>query len=118
MANEISVSASVSASKNGITLSQSGSKAIDMAGDDMLLNTQLIGTSAEAIAFGEITGAPSVVFLKNTDSTNFVTYGPSNPPTEFKLLPGHVAVFQPASATQYAKADTAAVRLLILATEA
>ena len=120
MANEISVSASVSASKNGVSLSQSGSKLITMAGDDMLVNTQVIGTSAELIDFAEIAGAPSVLFVKNTDSTNFVELGGDSGLTVFKMkLPaGHVAVFQPSSATLYAKADTAAVRLLILATEA
>lgn len=117
MANEVSVSASVSASKNGQTLSQTGSKAIDMTGDDMILGTQLIGTSAEAIGFGEITGAPSVVLFKNVETANFILYGPSNPPTEFKLPAGHVSLFQPAAATLYAIASPAAARVLIMATE-
>jgi hypothetical protein len=120
MASEISSSASLTVSKNGITLSQAASKVIDMSGDDMLCNTQAIGTSAELVSFGEITGAPSVLFVKNLDSTNYVELGGDSGLTVFKLkLPaGHVAMFQPSSATLYAKANTAAVNLLVFATEA
>jgi hypothetical protein len=118
MANEISISASVSASKNGLTMSQSGSKTVDMAGDDMIQSTQVVGITAEAIGFGEITGAPSVVQLRNVETVNFVLYGPSNPPTEFKLPAGHVALFQPSAATLYAIASPGTARILVFATEA
>lgn len=118
MANEITVSASLSVSKNGIVSSQGLSKIIDQSGNATLEEVRSVSTSAAQISFGGISGAPAVVLLKNLDSTNFINYGPSNPPTEFKLPAGHIAVFQPSSATQYWKADTGAVLTLIKATEA
>ena len=91
-----------------------------MAGDDILCNTQVIGTSAELVSFGEITGAPSQLFIKNLDAANFVELGGDSGLTVFKLKlsAGRTCLLEPSSATLYAKADTAAVRLLIFATEA
>ena len=120
MANEINVSASLTASKNGITLSQSASKAIDMAGSNLLFATQLIGTSSETVSLGEISGAPSAILIKNLDSTNYVEIGGDSGLTVFKIkIPaGQFAIFQPSSGTLYAKANTASVTLSISATEA
>lgn len=118
MASEITVNASFTVSNNGVVTSQNQSAIINQTGDVALEEVRLVATTAAAISFGTITGAPSVVMLKNLGTTNFISYGPSNPPTEFKLPAGHVAIFQPTSATQYWKADTAAVLTLIKAVEA
>jgi hypothetical protein len=118
MANEITASATLVASKNGATVSASTSCRVDMTGDDLTQNTQVIGTSSEAIDFGEISGAPAYVLFKNLDSTNFVTVGFTDPPTEIDILAGQSALFPPATGTIYAIADTAAVRVLVVAAEA
>ena len=117
MANEISASATLTVSKNGVTTSQSASQAFDQTGNTTYEAVVSVSTTAAAISFGAISGAPSAVLLRNLDSTNFLKYGPSNPPTEFTLRPGRVALFEPASATQYWKADTASVKALIKAVE-
>lgn len=119
MANEINYSVVLSVAKGGATVNPGAlSEQLTMSGDDMVQATQVIGTSAEAIDLGEISGAPSVLALKNLDSTNFVLVGFTNPPTELKLLPGGINFLTPAGATIYAKADTAACRVLVAAAEA
>ena len=120
MANEIRIAASLDASKNGTGVGRSHSKQLTMSGEDVYQATQLIGTSAETIAFGEISGAPSAVLIKNLDSTNFVEIGGDSGLTVFKLkiLAGSVQLITPSSGTLYAKADTAAVRIEVTAVEA
>lgn len=118
MANEITMSASLVCSKGGANVRGNASGRLTMAGDDMIQDTQVIGTSAEAVTWGEISGAPAAVFIKNMDDTNFVLVGFTNPPTEIKLLSGQFALFPPATATIYAKADTADVRIWKVAAEA
>lgn len=114
MANEITVSLSISASKTGsgsFTTPRLAFQA-DMAGDNLVGGlTQDVGTSAEALTFGDISGAPGAFVIKNEDATNFVTYGFTNPPTELILLPGASNVITPSTGTIYAKADTAACRV-------
>lgn len=118
MASEIIISAGLKVSKGGASINLSASTAQDMSGEDMLQDTQLIGTSAEAVTFGEISGAPAYIFVKNLDSTNFVTVGWTNPPTEIKILAGKFALFPTSSGTIYAVADTASVRVQKGAVEA
>ena len=119
MANEIYSSMQFTARKNGAESAFASSFNLTMTGNEMVQSTQSIGTSAETINLGEITGAPGVFIIKNLDSTNFVEIGGDSGLTVFKLklLPGQFHAFQPSSATIYAKADTAAVRVQVIATE-
>lgn len=76
----------------------------------------LIGTTAEAINWGDVT-TPGYVGLRNTDDTNFVQVGIDDGGVFIpllKLLPGEVAIapVQPGAAW-HAKADTAEVGLRI-----
>jgi hypothetical protein len=91
-----------------------------MAGDDLIQTTQSIGTTAETVSFGEISGAPQAVMITNIDATNYVEFGGDSGLTVFKvkLLAGKSMYFTPASATLYAQANTAAVRIQIIAVEA
>lgn len=119
MANEIYESISFTARKNGAEISIASSNQVTMTGDDLVSITQVIGTTAELISFGDITGAPGEVVIKNLDATNYIEIGGDSGLTVFKtnLLPGRFTVFQPSSATLYAKANTADVRVQIIATE-
>ncbi len=114
MADEITVSTTMSAAKDGsgsITTPRLAFQC-DMAGSNLVGGlTQDIGTSAEAITFGDISGAPAQVVFKNEDATNFVLIGFTNPPTEIKLFPGEDCRFRPTTGTIYAKADTGACRI-------
>jgi len=120
MPNEISQTINFAASKNGATVSINSTKRIDMSGNELLQNTQLIGTTAETISLGDIAGAPAQVCVKNLDATNFVEIGGDSGLTVLKLrvLPGEASLFRPTSGTLYGKADTAAVRIQVVAAEA
>lgn len=118
MANEITQSIRITASKNDAQVVLASTKRITMTGDDMVQGTQVIGTVAETLSLGDISGAPSQLVVKNLDSTNFVELGGDSGLTVFKLRiePGETVVIRPGGATVYAQADTAAVRVQILAT--
>jgi len=119
MANEINASISLGVNKNGLVLNGGGSKTADMAGDQGLTNVQIIGTSAEAIVLGDVSTIGYVAF-KNLDPTNFVQLAlDSGVSTQIfaKLLAGDVTLIKAATATMYAKADTANVNLLVTAVE-
>lgn len=120
MANEIYASLNLKAAKSGALVDFTTSFRQDMTGDDMLQKSQLIGTTAETLDLGEITGAPAYLMVTNLDATNFVEIGGDSGLTVFKLkvLAGKSQVFSPTSGTLYAKADTADVRIQIVAIEA
>jgi len=119
MANEIFESVSFSATKNDAKVEIATSSRVTMTGNELVNSTQVIGTTAELVVFGGITGAPGEVIIKNLDATNYIELGGDSGLTVFKtkLLPGRFTVFQPSSATLYAKANTADVRVQVVATE-
>lgn len=118
MANEISISATLSASKNGATVTGSGSISISMSGDQFISNVQIVGTSdEEALVVGDVT--PTGWFmLKNLDSTNYVVISLDDAGANIvaTLLAGEFCVCKP-GANLYAKANTAPVNLQVIATE-
>lgn len=120
MANEIFASIQLTATKTNANVNLTATFNQDMTGSNMVQATQLIGTSAETISFGDISGAPTQVLIRNLDPTNFVEIGGDSGLTVFKLklLAGKSMLIPPSSGTIYAKADTAAVRVQIVATEA
>jgi hypothetical protein len=120
MANEIYTSLQLNATKGGAKIANTVSVRSDMAGDDMIQTTQVIGTTAETVSFGEISGAPQFLLITNLDATNYVEFGGDSGLTVFKikLAAGKSTLFSPTSATLYAQANTAAVRIQVLAAEA
>lgn len=121
MANEISISAQLSANKSSTQVaSGSQSKSVDMAGDQMIANVQIIGTSAEALSLVDVT-VGGYLFVRNMDATNFVQLAlDSAVATQIfaKLKPSEFCLFRPpAGATIYAKADTANCNLQVVAVE-
>jgi hypothetical protein len=120
MANEVTFSVSLKASKNNATVNQTANLFADMAGAQMTQVTQNIGTAAELVDFGDITGAPQLVMIRNLSTTRFVELGGDSGLTVFKtkIPAGGACLFTPSSATLYAKADTSAANILIVAVEA
>lgn len=119
MANELTLSASLSYAKGG--RSQSASKTalkLDVSGTDHIKLSQTIGTSPEALDIGDIT-TPGYVFIENKDENNFVEirHGASGDDV-VKVRAGGIAMFELATATPFAIADTAAVELDITIIEA
>jgi hypothetical protein len=119
MANEVTFACNLKAVKNGAIINQSSNMVASMTGDDMMQNTQNIGTTAELVTFGDITGAPQQVMIKNLDATNFIELGGDSGLTVFKikLLAGLSCLFTPSSAILYAKANTASVLIMVAAVE-
>ncbi len=120
MANEVTFSVSLKATKGGASVNQSSNMIASMSGIDMTQATQNIGTSSELVDFGDITGAPQLVMIKNLDSINFVELGGDSGLTVFKIkIPaGQSCLFAPSSDTLYAKANAASVSILTVAVEA
>lgn len=120
MAREVTYSCSLNAGKNGARITHAQSKTLDMAGNELLQATQLIGTGAELLTFGDIAGAPGVVLFVNLDATNYVEVDSANTFDKFpqKLMPGDSILLRPQTGNIYARANTAACRCLKVATEA
>ena len=119
MANEGYFSISLKAAKNGAKVDYTLADRFDVAGTQMQQITQNIGTTAELISFGEISGAPQLALIVNLDATNYVEIGGDSGLTVFKIkIPaGKFAFITPSSATMYAKANTAACNILPIAIE-
>jgi hypothetical protein len=121
MANEISSTDTLSASKNGVTATLTTTKTRTLTGLGIHTQEQVIGTSAEAIAWpGDLTGEGiTEIQIKNLSTANFVEIGGDSGLTVFKIkvLPEQSIKFSPSSGnpTVYAKADTAACNVVIMA---
>lgn len=116
MANEIQVTSTLTASYGGTTVTGSVTKTITLASPYTLFSqTQNVGTTTEAI---EVPADTSWIWLKNTDSTNFVLIDYVSPAAVMKLKAGESMIMRPADNTApviYAKADTSAINLQIVA---
>jgi len=91
-----------------------GQVSIVPTGADFNYATQNIGTSAEAIAQGDV-GTPGWIIVHNMDSTNFVEIGYDDggfkPTVQVKADEWAFFGISTAAATIQAKADTAAVNI-------
>ena len=103
----------------GIVARGSGSIAHTPAGNQCIQNIQSIGTSAEAIAFGDV--APGYIFFKNLDDTNYVDLGVENTavtPVVIRLKAGESTLLPTNNASWWAKANTAGIDLQVVACDA
>lgn len=121
MANEISWGVSLSVSKDGAQVSANVTGNMDLAGDGKWSNVQAIGTSAEQLAFpGDLTTEGiRYLLLLNLDTTNYVEVSlDSSVASPFlKLAAGEAALLRvyTGNPVYYAKANTAAINLQLLA---
>ncbi len=74
MANEISLSVSLTASKGGAAVSINGAKTLDMAGTDMTSETQTFGTTEQPVPLGDVAQGGLVV-IKNLSTTESIRFG-------------------------------------------
>jgi hypothetical protein len=115
VADEITLNASLSIAATNLRESFApGNLTIDLASTAGAGGSQTIGTTYEQVVSGD-TVSGGVFFFRNVDETNYVEVGIEHSGTTFvpflKLLPGEYSVGRLASATIYAKANTAAVNL-------
>jgi hypothetical protein len=120
MANEISISASLTWTKSGATISGASSSTITQVEENVLGNVQIIGTDSETIKFGDVT-TPGYLFFRNRDTTNFVQIGiaeiASAANAVITLKAGEGAILPTRLTGWHAKADTAPINLLVIAIE-
>jgi hypothetical protein len=140
MANEITISTSISASKGGASISSGTlSKSYDLSGDHLVCATQEISATADAaelLDLGDIASPPAVLLVKNLDTSNYVDlamWEDAGGCTDAEFVP-HVICRIPAGQSRlitpvtqddtadraylYAKANTAPVTIQYWATEA
>lgn len=116
MANELSltVTAVYTPSTSGLSKVSppTFSKTVTMTSQKYVTGTQEIGTSEEALSFGDVTNGGYLV-IKNIDATNFVELNQETPSAKYsiRLKAGEFSVFRiggGSSNAMKAKADTAA----------
>jgi hypothetical protein len=117
MANELTVSASLSYSKDAVVESISLSKQADITSGLRAKASQTVGTSEEQFSLVDV-ASPRYVIIQNLDDTNFVQVGTATGEYAIKLLPGDIALFPPNATALYLKADTAACLVDITAVNA
>jgi len=118
MANEITVSALLKIDKNFLKDQKNVSNLkVTQTGDGAVGGVQNVGTSAEAIALGDVS-TPGYAFFRNLDDTNYIQVGQDvgggGFEEFFRLLSGEVALMRidlAATGVLQAKADTAACEL-------
>ena len=120
MANEISVTTTLTCNKAGSTVTGSLIKQRTLTGTGQWANTQAIGTSAELIAYPSdlTTEGITYIYFKNDDPTNYVEIALDNFTNIFtKLLAGESIIVKAhtGNPTHYARANTAEVKLRIVA---
>lgn len=115
MANEITITGSISYDVGGVTVSKSFTSQYDKANAGEALSTQSVGFAAhEVLALGDV-GTAGPFFLKNLDDTNYFELGHDATGTfvpHQKCGPGDFITCTPAAGvTYYVKANTAAVKI-------
>lgn len=118
MANELTLSGSLSFSKGGVTASASKTGLlVTVSGTEYTELIQEIGTSEEALTIGDI-GTLGYVYIENLDATNFVEIRPGSGTADLiKIKAGEFAIFRAALNGPYAIADTAACRVKLVLIE-
>lgn len=147
MANEIKRDVRLSWSKRGAQIISATSETIDQAGNNAIENVQIVGSTSEALTFGDVTGSAHVMFknlnkpwselttaekeavsgettaAKKTayELAHTVYLGTTTPMTandaEFKLVPGAGVSFLTANLSWYGIRQTNDVDLLVVAIE-
>ena len=111
MANEIEMSARLSAAKGGAMINpQTWTAIVNMTGRDMGQQTQDVGTSDEPLALTADLGTPYKVLIYNMDLVNDIYVGPSSP-YSFIVPHGEFILLPRVEATLYVKAVTAPVKI-------
>lgn len=120
MANtlRISITAGLVHPAGSVSLKATDSR--ELSGSGFINHEQEVGTSWEAIVLTDI-GTLGFLFVRNEDETNFVQIATANDGSQIlaKVVAGRGQAIEPQpGATYYIKADTAPVKVLVLATEA
>lgn len=108
MANEISITVSLSVEKSNLEMEKSISTLATMSGNAYHHSVQVIGETNEALTVSGDVGTYGYTLLRNLsstdDSTDYIHVGTTNDTTyTIRLYYGDVALFRAAASTLYAK---------------
>lgn len=115
MANEITVKASVRVKNGNLELAfDSGNVRIDQTtATGGAPGIVAVGTTEETISFGDV--SPGIVWMRNLDATNFVTWGNTTGNLAQKLSAGGTpTMIEVSSGSIIMKADTASCNVQII----
>ena len=111
MSNELSIYAGLIFNKNGASVIANESASVDISGNDVVSDTQNIGTSAETISLPSDVSGVGYLLVKNLDDSNYITLGPTAEDDLVRVDAGEFAFFRIAVLPVYVRADTAAVKI-------
>lgn len=119
MSNSTQGSVSFNSSISGQSFAATGSVSTVPSGSQACKTVQSIATSSTQIVL-EVTGSPAFLVLINNDTSNYVEIDANSSFNGFpqKILAGGFIVLSPETATIYAKANTGAILLTVLAVPA
>jgi len=120
MANEIIFNVNLTAAKGGVVLAPPAiAQSLNMAGSNVLFQTQDVPTAGAALNLGLLTGTPKKLLLRNVDLTNNITiYGDAGfTQVQDVLTPGDAVLRSPGAAL-YVKATGATSKLQVSGCEA
>jgi len=118
MANEINIQAVLTMQRFTPAMQGSGNLNINQTGTHFVANVQNIATGAEQLTLVDV-ATLGYLFVKNLDLTNYVQLGLDSGVTQIfaKLRPGEFCLVPVNQTAIYAKANTAAVDVLVCAAE-
>lgn len=114
MANEITITAKLTATKSYLSVSKSQTVNATLTGTAFANSVQNIGTTYEQLVVPAEVSSAGYCYFRNLDATNYVEVGVEVSAAFYpliKLKPGEVAVARMSSTTIFARANTAAVNL-------
>jgi hypothetical protein len=115
MANELTVVASLQATKGNLEVGRQATVRATMTGNKLAAQGQTIGTTAESLALNPDIATAGYAWLRNLDTTNYVEVGKNVSGTFhglIKLKPGEVGMFRWADTTSVvARANIAPIVL-------
>lgn len=120
MPSEINYNVGVNITKAGVTLTAGNSAVLDLAGDEMLLNVQPVGTAAEALNLTDL-ATVGLLYVRNMEPVggNYVELSLDEAMTKIfeKLLPQQIYNGHPQTNAIWARANTDVVRVHVVAAE-
>ncbi len=108
MANELSLQIGLSYSKGGDVDQVSDGTSITVSGTARMSGRQNIGTVEEQLVLGDVSSV-GIVWIKNLDTTNYITVGTVAGQRGFRINAGECFPFRVANNAIYCAANTVAV---------
>ena len=115
MANEITITGSISVDVGDLSFSKQFTSSYDATQERATLSPQTVGTTHELLALGDV-ATPGPFFLVNLDDTNYFELGKDDGgsfvPDQKCAAGKHISCSPASGVTYYVRANTAPVNIL------